>query len=635
LSHVLCYILFVVGGDEKLAVIVDAIPASITYVDREQRYRVLNAAFRAWYGDVRGKTVREVVTPATYAGIREYIERALRGERVTFETQASFPDHKSRWIRATFVPDVDELGAVRGYTSHLLDITEHRLAQDRLAVLAEASTALASSVEHDAAVQAVANAVLPLADWTAVYVDRFGVLVPKAIAHGAELCAEQTWQRARMFSPQAATAVAVEGTHLIVPLMARGKRLAVLVLGTLAQRAWSLEDLLLAEELGRRASTSLDVVRLFEQQRRANERLEDADRRKDELIAIVGHELRNPLAPIVTALDVMEYRGMVGFERERAVIRRQAQHMSRLVDDLLDVARIRRGKIALHKQALELHTIIAKAVELTSPLLEQHNHQLTIDVPRELVIEADATRMTQVFANLLTNAAKYTQPRGHIMIAATRGASSIAVTVSDDGAGIAAELLPCIFDPFVQGAPTLHRAEGGLGLGLSLVRSLTELHGGVVSARSDGPGRGAHFTIELPPYQVNRPLARGTARLFAGARLLLVDDNADAARVLAELLREHGFDVAVAHDAPAALILADEFRPAIALLDIGLPVMDGYELARHLRARLPTPPRLVAVTGYGDEADSARSRDAGFEVHLGKPVDFEKLVTLLGSLSPS
>jgi PAS domain S-box-containing protein len=627
-----------VEGDEQLSVIVDAVPVSIAYVDREQRYRLVNAAFRAWYGDVRGKTVREVVAPETYTRIHDFIERALRGERVTFEVKTVFPDAKYRWIRATFVPDFDRAGSVRGYTAQLLDVTEQRVAQDRLAVLAEASTVLASSVEHDAAVQAIADAVRPLADWAAVYVDRFGVLVPKAIAHGAELTAAATWQYARSFAPPLAHTLAVEDTHLVVPLLARGKRLGVIVLATLQRRAWSLDDLLLAEEIGRRASTSLDVVRLFEQQRRTNERLEDADRRKDELIAIVGHELRNPLAPIVTALDVMEYRGLVGFERERAVIRRQTLHMSRLVEDLLDVARIRRGKITLHKQALELHTIVTKAVELTSPLLEQHNHQLTIDVPHELVIEADATRMTQVLANLLTNAAKYTQPRGHITISATRTpTSTIAVTVSDDGPGIAAELLSCIFDPFVQGASTLQRAEGGLGLGLSLVRSLTELHGGTVSAMSDGPGRGAHFTIELPPYQVViSPLARGTARIVSGApRLLLVDDNADAARVLAELLREHGFDVAVAHDAPAALMLADEFLPSIALLDIGLPVMDGYELARHLRSRLPTPPRLVAVTGYGDDSDTARSRDAGFEVHLGKPVDFEKLVTLLGSLSPS
>ncbi|HEX5063062.1 MAG TPA: ATP-binding protein, partial [Kofleriaceae bacterium] len=278
---------------------------------------------------------------------------------------------------------------------------------------------------------------------------------------------------------------------------------------------------------------------------------------------------------------------------------------------------------------------IAKAVELTSPLLEQRNHQLTLDIPRELGIEADATRMTQVFANLMTNAAKYTQPRGHISITALRVNETIAVTVSDDGPGIAPELLPNIFDAFVQGQSTLERAEGGLGLGLALVRSLTELHGGTASAASDGHGRGARFTVQLPAYQVVTTPAMPQPSVAPGARLLLVDDNADAARVLAELLREHGYDVAVAHDAPAALLLADEFRPVIALLDIGLPVMDGYELARHLRTRMPTPLRLVAVTGYGDHADTARSREAGFDVHLGKPVDFDKLVSVLGSLSPS
>jgi len=614
---------------------VDAVPGSIAYVDREQRYRVINAAYQKWFGDVRGKQVAEVLGPHGYANVRDMIGRALRGERVSCEGQMMFPDGQRRWIKADYVPDIDSAGEVRGYTVQLHDISEHEQAQERLALLVEASTALAASVDKDDIAQSIANTIAPaLADWSAVYVDRFGVLVPTAVAHGDGLTSDATWQLARSFAPPATGKLTPDGKQLVVPLVARGKRLAVLVLGATATRVWSVEDLLLAEELGRRASASLDVARLFEQQRRANERLQQADRRKDELLAIVGHELRNPLAPIVTALDVMEYRGLVGCERERAVIRRQTLHMSRLVEDLLDVARVRRGKVALHKQALQLHTVIAKAVELTSPLLEQRNHQLTIDIPRELVIEADATRMTQVFANLMTNAAKYTQPRGHISISAVRVNESIAVTVSDDGPGIAPELLSNIFDPFVQGESTLERAEGGLGLGLALVRSLTVLHGGTASASSDGHGRGARFTIELPAYQViAAPVTQPS--VAPGARLLLVDDNADAARVLAELLREHGYDVAVAHDAPAALVLADEFRPVIALLDIGLPVMDGYELARVLRARMPTPPRLVAVTGYGDHADTARSREAGFDVHLGKPVDFDKLVSVLGSLSPS
>ncbi|HEY5945357.1 MAG TPA: ATP-binding protein [Kofleriaceae bacterium] len=624
------------GGDEKLGRIVDAVPAPIAYIDRALRYRVINPAYRAWCGDCLGKHVRDVLGSETYAYCQPYIERALAGERVSFEAKLLCPDAKRRWVRALYVPDVDASGEVVGLTAQLHDISEQRLAQERLALLVKASTLLATSVDQDATAQAIASAASSLADWAAVYVDRFGVVLPKAVAHITDMSTDDAWKLARSFSPQSTVRTTVEGRHVVIPLVARGKRLGVLVLGALGDRRWTLEDLQLADELGHRASTSLDVARLFEQQRRANERLEDADRRKDELLAIVGHELRNPLAPIITALDVMEYRGLTGCEHERAVIRRQALHMSRLVDDLLDVARIRRGKVVLDKQTLELNTIVAKAVELTSPLLEQRNHQLTIDVPRDLLIEADATRMVQVFANLLTNAAKYTQPRGHITISASRTADTISIHVSDDGEGIASDQLANIFDPFVQGERTLQRAEGGLGLGLSLVRSLTGLHNGTVIAASDGPGRGARFTIELPAYRMHRTkLARGTQPMIAGARLLLVDDNADAARVLAELLREHGYDVAVAHDAPAALTLADEFLPSIALLDIGLPVMDGYELARHLRTRLPIPPRLVAVTGYGDQADSERSREAGFDLHLGKPVDFEKLVLLLGSLAPS
>ncbi len=623
------------GGDEQLEVILDAVPAVIAYVDRDKFIRTTNASFQKWFGDARGKHIHSVLGSTGYANGREYFERALRGETVTCEARVPLPNGTVRWIKAHYVPHRDATGAVLGVTIQFYDISEHMLAQERLALLAETGIALASSVDQDMILRATAQAVVPkLAEWSAVYVERFGVLVPKAIAHVEGTNADDVWQRARSHSPRIPVQATFEANLAHVPLVARGKRLGVLVLAALQRRTWGREDLVLLEEIGRRASTSLDTARLFEQQRRTNERLEEADRRKDELLAIVGHELRNPLAPIVTALDVMEYRGLIGCERERAVIRRQALYMSRLVDDLLDVARIRRGKVVLQKQPLELNTIIAKAIEQTSPLLEQHSHQLTVDVPRDLVIEADGMRMTQVFANLISNAAKYTQPRGHITVVATHDAEMISVSISDDGPGIPSGLLATIFDAFVQGEPTLQRADGGLGLGLALVRSLTELHGGTVKAASEGSGRGACFTVALPKYHVvSAPMP--DVQLAPGARLLLVDDNADAARVLAELLRECGYDVAVAHDAPAALVLADEFRPAIALLDIGLPVMDGYELARHLRARLPNPPRLVAVTGYGDHADTARSRDAGFDVHLGKPVDFEKLVSVLGSLSPS
>ena len=618
------------GDEEQLSVIFDAIPTAIAYVDRDERYLRVNAAFRAWFGDVTDKQVGDVLDESTYARVSRYVPRVLAGERVTFRMHVPFPDGTQRWLEAHYVPDRDESGNVRGYTAQLHDVTEQHNARERLALLVDTSTLLAESVDQDDTAQAIAHCVVPaLADWSALYLDRFGVMLPKAIAHSTRLTTDATWKLARAFMPQPCARAKVQGEHVVVPLVARGKRLAVLVF---AAHSRTDEDLLLADELGRRASAALDVARLFDQQRRANERLQEADRRKDELIAVVGHELRNPLAPIITALDLMDFRGLAGCERERAVIRRQARHMSRLVDDLLDVARVRRGKITLQKQPIELHTIVAKAVELTSPLFEQHEHQLMIDVPRELIVNVDPMRLTQVFANLMTNAAKYTQPRGQIAVTALRRNDRIAVTVSDNGPGIADDLAARIFEPFVQGEHPQQQTDGGLGLGLSLVKSFTELHEGTATVTSSSAG--AAFTIELPAFVTVAALAAKSSQPTS-ARLLLVDDNADAARILAELLREQGFEVAVAFDAPAALVLADEFRPAIALLDIGLPVMDGYELARHLRTRLPTPPRLVAVTGYGDRADPDRSRDAGFDVHLGKPVDFEKLVSVLGSLGPS
>ena len=627
-----------VEGEVPLSAIVDAIPASIAYVDREQHYRVANGTYRAWFGDVRGKHLRDVLGDAGYEAIRRYVERALAGARVTFEACMPFPDGARRWLRADYVPDVASDGTIRGFVAQILDINDRKLVEDRLALLAEASSALAASVDHASTLLTIAKLAVPtLAEWAAVYLDRFGVLAPVEVAHTDQLTSERTWQLARSFAPNPsprAESFEQDGS-LVIPLVVRGRRLGVLVLATVRSEPWTDDDIEFAEEIGRRSSAALDVARMFEQQRRANERLHVLDRRKNEFLAIVGHELRNPLAPIVTALDLMQYRGLTGFERECDIIRRQANHMARLVDDLLDVSRLTRGKIELHKEQLDLNSVIAKAIERTSPLLEQRAHQLTIDVPRDLYTLADRARLTQIFENLITNAAKYTHPRGHISIAAARRDATLFVTVSDDGNGIAPDRLLDIFEPFVQGERAMTHADGGLGIGLAIVRSLTELHGGRVTATSEGQGRGAQFTVELPAYAPTPALEPPPPRATGTGRLLLVDDNVAAADVLAQLLRELGYEVAVAHDAPAALALADQFQPSIALLDIGLPVMDGYELARHLRSRLSSsPPRLVAVTGYGEGSDLTRSRDAGFDVQLGKPVDFEKLVFVLSQLGP-
>jgi PAS domain S-box-containing protein len=374
------------------------------------------------------------------------------------------------------------------------------------------------------------------------------------------------------------------------------------------------------------------------ERREVEERLREASRAKDEFLAMLGHELRNPLAPIVTALELMKLKGDVGTTREQQVIERQVKHMTRLVDDLLDVSRVTRGLVRLDKEPIELADAVAKAVEVASPLLEQKQHHFSASVPRSgLRLEADPTRLTQIIANLLTNAAKYTGRGGRISLGAGREGPELVLSVKDDGDGIGPELLPRVFEPFVQGYQSPERAEGGLGIGLTLVRSLVQAHGGSVCARSEGKGRGSEFVVRLPALTgeeagAEPPSASGrTPRAHAGRRrVLVVDDNVDAADLLAGLLRSSGHDVEVAHDGPQALDALATFTPDIAILDIGLPVMDGYELAARLREGLAAPRlRLVAMTGYGQESDRARSSAAGFDRHLVKPVAPRELLALI------
>ena len=380
-------------------------------------------------------------------------------------------------------------------------------------------------------------------------------------------------------------------------------------------------------------------AQLLQSEQQARLEAESANRTKDEFLAMLGHELRNPLAPITTALHLLRLRsGDVG-ARERTVIERQVNHLVRLVDDLLDVSRITRGKVELKKQRVPLSEVIAKAIEMTSPLLEQRSHHLELRVQSNgLSVDADPTRLEQVVANLLANAAKYTEPGGQIIVSAERAASEVVLRVRDNGVGISPEILPRVFELFTQERQSLARSQGGLGLGLAIVRSLVAQHGGSVSASSDGRGRGSEFVVRLPAagdQGVERSAA--TAPLAPEptgqqGRVLIVDDNEDAANLLSDALEELGYTTRVAHDGVSALRLAEEFEPEVALLDIGLPVMDGYELARRIRSRPSPPPKLVAVTGYGQQSDRGQSREAGFDEHLVKPVDLLKVQALLKRL---
>jgi PAS domain S-box-containing protein len=422
-------------------------------------------------------------------------------------------------------------------------------------------------------------------------------------------------------------------SSLSVPLMFGDRLLGALSIGSRTRNFDDL-DVSILTELAARAATAMENARLYEDARKARSDAEGANRSKDEFLAMLGHELRNPLAPLVTALDLMQLRGIPQFERERAIMQRQVSHLSRLVDDLLDVSRITRGKVELRRERLSLADILAKAVEQTSPLFDERRHYLTVDVPPELAVEGDATRLAQIVANLLSNAAKYTPADGRIGVTAKRVGADIELAVRDNGIGIEAAMLPQVFDLFVQAPQSSERPAGGLGLGLTIVRSLVELHGGRVSVHSEGPGQGSEFVIVLPAADsvavVPRDLRAHLGRSIAPRRILVVDDNEDAALMLADLLDAHGHEIRTAFDGPSALRIADEFRPEIAVLDIGLPFMDGYELAQRLRASPSTQGvRLIALTGYGQDSDRARSLDAGFQAHLAKPVAIETLVKLV------
>ena len=402
-----------------------------------------------------------------------------------------------------------------------------------------------------------------------------------------------------------------------------------------------------ARELAARISSRLQLDRLraetLKQVEAARQEAEAANRAKDEFLAMLGHELRNPLASITTALKLQQLHADASMSREHEVIERQVRLLSRLVDDLLDVSRVTQGKIQLKKEHIELARIVSNAIEVVRPLVEQRQHELHIAVASTgLLIEADPIRLEQAVVNLLTNAVKYTPVAGNIAIWAGQEGQQAVLGVRDNGIGLTPELLPRVFDLFIQGNRTPDRAEGGLGLGLSIVKSLIKLHSGTVEASSEGHGKGTEFIVRLPLVRLDDgPVSESTAdgsettppRTSSKIRrVLIVDDNCDAAEMLAELLKLLGHSVAVAFDGPSALRAAPQIKPEVMLIDIGLPAMDGYELARRLK-EIPElgDVRLFALTGYGQDSDRKRALEAGFLDHLVKPLDLARLESILDS----
>jgi signal transduction histidine kinase/DNA-binding response OmpR family regulator len=426
---------------------------------------------------------------------------------------------------------------------------------------------------------------------------------------------------------------------VVFPLGAGARLHGALAFASRRRDGFEPEDVAALEVVAENAAEALERAALVALMSRQAEELRCADARKDEFLAMLGHELRNPLAPVVNALELVRRRDGDDPPLARAVVvaRRQIDHMRRLLDDLLDVSRIRTGKIELRQAALDARDAVRDAVEETEALVTEYRHALEVALPPEpLPLDGDRVRLTQVVTNLLHNAAKYTQPGGHLSVRAGRDGTDVVITVRDDGIGIAPDVLPRVFDLFVQAAQGADRAHGGLGLGLTLARHLVEMHGGTLLGRSGGPGAGSEFEVRLParadgaagPQPGDPPSPRAAAHHL---RVVLVEDSADIRETLRSLLELEGHAVAEAEDGRRGLELIRAQAPDVALVDIGLPGLDGYAVARHARAAAPGT-RLVAMTGYGRPEDRRLALDAGFDAHVVKPVHFDDLSRLLAEL---
>jgi signal transduction histidine kinase/DNA-binding response OmpR family regulator len=520
--------------------------------------------------------------------------------------------------------------------------------------LARASHELGASLDLEQGMRRLVDLVVPqMADTAALVVDseldqpfivyrglspaRGGGIETRAAAGYADLprkLAEALQRVVREGLP-------LEGETVCYPLRIGDRTLGALALGLgSASPALLPRDLVTLQDLVGRSAIALDNARLYSslqreivRSRQAEGELQDANRRKDEFLAMLSHELRNPLAPIRNAVEVIRRLAPPDpkLTMARDVVDRQVSLLARLVEELLDVSRISRGKIALKKEPVELARIVAHSVETARPLIDARAQTLTVSVPAAPVwLSADFARLSQVVANLLNNASKYTGESGRIELTANAAEGHAAITVRDNGSGIEPQLLPKVFDLFVQGERALDRGQGGLGIGLTLVKRLVELHQGTVEVASDGLGRGACFTVTLPcisavapqqPAVQQVPAVRDSREVY-GRRVLVVDDNVDAAESTAAFLRLEGHEVKAVHDGLQALASLKVFDPHVVVLDIGLPGLDGYAVARQLRERGDTSHvLLIALTGYGQKEDRQRAADAGFDYHFVKPAD--------------
>jgi len=660
---------------EFLQAVLEHVSDGILATDAEGRVTQANRSSRVLTG----------LAEPSVSSLPEKLAQGLCGELLRdAEVSIAVEGSTSRHLLATSQPIRDQEGQRQGAVLVLHDVTQQKLAAEarerlireqaacaaaeagrkRLTFLAEASSILASSLDYETTLANVARLCVPdlahaclidllhgdgsLRCLASAQAPDEGPLqelgsyrltsLPDSHPIRVALITGQTQAgRGRLQHPGGGVPFgATDTSYLCCPLIARGHNLGVIVfLSALRSSDFSDEDVALAQDLAGRAALAVDNARLYQE-------VQEHDRRKDVFLAMLGHELRNPLAAMCNSLEVMRMRGAWDSPNAEAlsVLYRQTKHQARLIDDLLDVSRITQGKVQLRTDHVELTRIAALAVETARPLIEGSDHTLHLDISSSAIwLEADPTRLEQVIVNLLNNAAKYTDRGGAIWLTVERGQGSGAwavIRVRDTGIGMSPELSERVFDVFAQAPDAMQRAQGGLGLGLSLVRGLVDLHGGRVEARSEGEGRGSEFIVYLPARsEFQRACAEPLIVPEASARpstleVLVVDDNVDAAEMTVEVLELWGYSAAAVHSGASALRKVEQRMPDLILMDIGMPGMDGYAVTHEVRRRPGGRiPFIIALTGYGQRDDVQRALAAGMDAHLTKPVDLDALRRLL------
>jgi signal transduction histidine kinase/PAS domain-containing protein/ActR/RegA family two-component response regulator len=599
---------------------------------------------------------------------------AIAGDRYSAEYRLVRPGGKPRWVHSRGRVERAADGRAVRVLGVTVDISDLKDAEETTRVLADAGEKLGASLDYQATLQDLARTVVPrIADWCTVDLLTEGDALERVVVHHPDparlaLAHELfvrfpprrsdpygAWNVVRTQAPEWAGSIDDEQlrqaardpehlallrrlelrSYISVPLTARGSVIGVLtVVHAESGRCYSAADVALVVDLARRAAAAVDNARLYE-------RLRAEDRRKDEFLATLAHELRNPLAPIRTGLALLKSAGDPDMqERTRQVMERQVSHMTRLIDDLLDLSRVTRGMVPLERERIDMWSIVAAALEASRPSIDAAGVELMVRLPEApIVLWADRTRLSQVLSNLLNNAAKFTPPGGRVELEAAADDASVLIRLRDTGVGIQPELLGYVFEMFAQVGAARERTQSGLGIGLTLVKRLVELHGGTVWAESEGLGRGSTFFVRLPRVAAASLESRAAPAVpdiaTSVRRVLVVDDNADAAEMLGALLAVEGHDVRTATSGPAELAMIPNFRPDIAFLDIGMPGMSGYELARRLRDEPQlSGMALVAVTGWGQDEDRRNTREAGFQHHLTKPVDPRVVRTMVAEWRP-